>query len=186
MKIEAIQTHYKGYKFRSRLEARWAVFFDTVGIKWEYEQEGYDLGDAGLYLPDFWLPDMNTWAEVKGKEFTREENAKARTLASFGEPGDSNGVLKLVGLPEDYDYINGYYNTYLGVQEVKYLFIYSNNPEFPVNPPVFFMDETAEIVFPIKLTEREYDKQIEDSIWMYMKGIAAAKAARFEHGECPN
>ena len=26
--IKAIETYYKGYRFRSRLEARWAVFFD--------------------------------------------------------------------------------------------------------------------------------------------------------------
>jgi hypothetical protein len=32
--IVAIPTRYKGYHFRSRLEARWAVFFDALGIKW--------------------------------------------------------------------------------------------------------------------------------------------------------
>jgi len=37
------------------LEARWAVFFDALGIKYEYEAEGYDLGGV-WYLPDFWLP----------------------------------------------------------------------------------------------------------------------------------
>lgn len=63
--IKAIETQYKGYRFRSRLEARWAVFFDALGIRWEYEKEGYDLGDAGWYLPDFWLPDYNEWIEVK-------------------------------------------------------------------------------------------------------------------------
>lgn len=41
--IKAIETLYNGYKFRSRLEARWAVFFDAVGSKWEYEKEGFDL-----------------------------------------------------------------------------------------------------------------------------------------------
>lgn len=51
--MKAIETRYKGYRFRSRLEARWAVFFDALGIKWEYEPEGYDLGEAGWYLPDF-------------------------------------------------------------------------------------------------------------------------------------
>jgi len=63
--IKAIETEYKGYRFRSRLEARWAVFFDTLGIAWEYEKEGYDLGKAGWYLPDFWLPEAKTWLEVK-------------------------------------------------------------------------------------------------------------------------
>ena len=42
--IKAIETVYKGYKFRSRLEARWAVFFDALGVEWEYEPEGFELG----------------------------------------------------------------------------------------------------------------------------------------------
>lgn len=63
--IKAIQTHYKGYKFRSRLEARYGVFFDSLGIKWEYEPEGYDLGEHGYYLPDFFLPDYNRYVEIK-------------------------------------------------------------------------------------------------------------------------
>lgn len=63
--IKAIETRYKGCRFRSRLEARWAVFFDTLGVKWEYEKEGYDLGAAGRYLPDFWLPNEQVWVEIK-------------------------------------------------------------------------------------------------------------------------
>jgi hypothetical protein len=61
----AIQTVYKGYLFRSRLEARWAVFFDALGIEWKYEDQGYEVGEH-RYLPDFWLPTMNAWVEVKG------------------------------------------------------------------------------------------------------------------------
>lgn len=41
MKLKAIETEYKGYRFRSRPEARWAVFFDACGVKWDYEPEGY-------------------------------------------------------------------------------------------------------------------------------------------------
>lgn len=63
--IKAIETHYKGYHFRSRLEARWAVFFDALGVWYEYEMEGYDLGKAGWYLPDFWLPRQEIIVEVK-------------------------------------------------------------------------------------------------------------------------
>lgn len=50
MAIKAIQTRYKGYNFRSRLEARWAVFFDALGIKWEYEPEGFEFGESGATL----------------------------------------------------------------------------------------------------------------------------------------
>lgn len=53
MMIKNIETEYNGYKFRSRLEARWAVFFDAAGIKYEYEPEGFDLGNGLRYLPDF-------------------------------------------------------------------------------------------------------------------------------------
>ena len=34
--IKAIETYYKGYRFRSRLEARWAVFFDAACVEYEY------------------------------------------------------------------------------------------------------------------------------------------------------
>ena len=50
--IPAIETSYGGARFRSRLEARWAVFFDEMLIEWEYEPEGYETPD-GRYLPDF-------------------------------------------------------------------------------------------------------------------------------------
>lgn len=66
--IKPIETVYNGYRFRSRLEARWAVFFDALGIKYEYEPEGFDLGEAGWYLPDFLVKsiDGDTWFyEVK-------------------------------------------------------------------------------------------------------------------------
>lgn len=63
--IKPIDTIYNGYRFRSRLEARWAVFFDTLGIRYEYEKEGYDI-DGTWYLPDFWLPDLDCFFEVKG------------------------------------------------------------------------------------------------------------------------
>ncbi len=53
MEIKPIETIYNGYHFRSRLEARWAVFFDALGIEWEYEPEGFDLGGGVYYLPDF-------------------------------------------------------------------------------------------------------------------------------------
>ena len=53
--LSPIETRYKGYRFRSRLEARWAVFFDSIGVEWEYEKQGYNVNGT-KYLPDFWLP----------------------------------------------------------------------------------------------------------------------------------
>lgn len=67
MEIKAIETIYNGYKFRSRLEARWAVFFDALKIEWDYEKEGFELGNGERYLPDFWLPKQKLWVEIKGE-----------------------------------------------------------------------------------------------------------------------
>lgn len=63
--IKPIETVYKGYRLRSRLEARWAVFYDALKIEWQYEPEGFDLGEAGWYLPDFYLPQLRCWIEIK-------------------------------------------------------------------------------------------------------------------------
>ena len=63
--VKPIETVYKGYRFRSRLEARWAVYFDEAGIEYEYEPEGFELSDGTRYLPDFYLPGFQIYAEVK-------------------------------------------------------------------------------------------------------------------------
>jgi hypothetical protein len=62
--ITPIETEYNGCKYRSRLEARWAVFFDSLNISFEYEKEGFDI-DGERYLPDFWIKDWNCWLEIK-------------------------------------------------------------------------------------------------------------------------
>lgn len=46
--MHAIPTTYGGVNFRSRLEARWAAFFDLLGWSWEYEPI-----DLAGYIPDF-------------------------------------------------------------------------------------------------------------------------------------
>lgn len=63
--IKALETRYNGYRFRSRLEARWAVFFDEMGWSYEYEPEGFELDRGIKYLPDFYLPEFNMYVEVK-------------------------------------------------------------------------------------------------------------------------
>lgn len=94
-----IETVYKGYRFRSRLEARWAVFFDVLRWTWEYEREGYDLGLAGWYLPDFWVKPQEEacWIEIKPVMPTEQECAKCAALCEAtrlevflfsGVPGD--------------------------------------------------------------------------------------------------
>jgi len=93
--IKAIPTEYKGHLFRSRLEARWAVFFDACGVEWEYEPEGYDLGDGVRYLPDFLLHDVagrasgDLYVEVKGR-MTAFDAVKIKRFAEAGMPKDGS------------------------------------------------------------------------------------------------
>jgi len=83
-KVKAIETRFDGYHFRSRIEARWAIFFKTCGVRYEYEKEGYDLNGI-WYLCDFWLPRDGAWVEVKGAKPSREEVKKLRLLAQNTE-----------------------------------------------------------------------------------------------------
>lgn len=79
--IKAIETRYKDHRFRSRLEARWAVFFDSLDLKYEYEKEGFHT-PSGLYLPDFWLPRLKTWVEIKGRAPTDAEQDSLSYVAT--------------------------------------------------------------------------------------------------------
>lgn len=98
--MKAIETRIYGCRFRSRLEARWAVALTEQKIMWEYEPEGFDLGDAGFYLPDFWLPQVSMWAEVKPNKPTDKELEKAAVLTKqSGFP-----CLLLIGKPANAAY----------------------------------------------------------------------------------
>ena len=103
--IKAIETRYKGYRFRSRLEARWAVFFDALGLKWEYEPEGFEL-PSGRYLPDFKLLGIGVTRKSIYTEVKPEggDSAKARELANV-----VGSVLLLDGPPD-----NRYYTLLIG------------------------------------------------------------------------
>jgi hypothetical protein len=81
--IKPLETEYQGYRFRSRLEARWAVFYDVLRIPWEYEPQGFDLSSANLgwYLPDFWLPTQRYLIEIKAEYPTDEQTEKLRLVA---------------------------------------------------------------------------------------------------------
>jgi hypothetical protein len=104
--IQAIQTSYRGYRFRSRLEARWAVFLDFLHIQFDYEPEGVILPGNVSYLPDFWLPQVEMWAEVKPNNrrdslaVTNDALYKAAQLAmASGHP-----VVFFDAMPRDTNY----------------------------------------------------------------------------------
>jgi len=160
--IKAIETEYKGYRFRSRIEARWAKYFDVLGIAWEYEREGYDLGEAGWYLPDFWLPQVHMWAEVKGQSFAPDEYNKCAALAR----GTHSSVLMLDGPPD-----NKWYSAIepsggeceYGVTD--YHGYYISESRFYSCPGCPTPDDEGVLTDKAKVA------------------IVAARSARFEHGE---
>lgn len=96
--LRPIETTYCGHRFRSRLEARWAIAFERCGIEWQYEPEGYQL-PAGWYVPDFYLPRFNSglWIEVKpaGRPLTASELDRAKDLARFS----GHTVVFAIGYP---------------------------------------------------------------------------------------
>ena len=131
--IKPIETKYKGYCFRSRLEARWAVFFDALGVEWQYEQEGLDLTDAYqkrvdfkpldpgqrvLYLPDFYLPQQRKYVEIKpygganwwgdGYPLLYEKIVLLGGLLVHGVPGTIDDRTYEICVEGDTDYYFGY------------------------------------------------------------------------------
>lgn len=94
--IRAIETVFDGHKFRSRLEARWALFFKVLSIEYHYEPEGFELGGGCRYLPDFHLPTLGVYAEVKPR--FPLSRAEWRKLILFAVDGGMP-LLLIVGAP---------------------------------------------------------------------------------------
>ena len=49
------EVSYSGIRFRSVLTARWAVFFDILGIEYLHEPQSFRVGTT-IYSPSFFLP----------------------------------------------------------------------------------------------------------------------------------
>lgn len=132
--ISPIPTKYKGYNFRSRLEARWAVFFDNMKIQYHYEIEGFQL-ESGLYLPDFYLPQFKMFAEVKPCEFNDREYDHLFNLSKV----TGKTCLMLIGPPDFTSYRsvcvrtedgNNYYDVDASIDNSYYLvskYFHENN-----------------------------------------------------------
>ncbi|GAB3209763.1 hypothetical protein GCM10027294_25470 [Marinactinospora endophytica] len=107
MTIAARPTWYGGVTFRSALEASWAATLDTLGVEWAYEPETITLPSGTVYVPDFWLPQVGIWIEVKGPGVPRVEKAhalaEARACACEGRCGCAwpGGELVLIGHPAE-------------------------------------------------------------------------------------
>jgi hypothetical protein len=99
MNVRSIPTHYAGHLMRSRVEARWAVFLDTLGVKWTYESQGLEItgndGQIVRYLPDYFIAEWDVYLEIKGPPPNEAERHKAQSLADATE----KAVWLLAGEP---------------------------------------------------------------------------------------
>lgn len=195
--IKPIETFYNGYRFRSRLEARWAVFFDALGVEYEYEPEGFVLPSGKHYLPDFRVKcygkrgdctdkPFDLWIEVKGK-MTQEDADKIQEFAGEWkyvieeQSWDSleNPVLIVGGIPNRSTY---YYDAFHSYDSMDGINIYPWNYEtidgdyFAAYPAVrnghFYLDgdDSNYTTMDPSIIDKAFDK---------------ARKARFEHGETP-
>lgn len=195
--MKAIETHYAGCRFRSRLEARWAVFFDTYRIRWEYEPQGFVCSrrltnwgseDTFPYLPDFWLPDYGMYAEVKGEltppVLTKLADAVASISDNYGGPLDNNDFLFLGPVPRPGSgavpirmrmhkgYLTGHPWTGKKVH-YKWQFEIGNDSD-----GVFTTPEVIETL----MGQRVW-RSLRGHAAKFDRGYTAARMARFEHGE---
>jgi hypothetical protein len=177
--MNPIQTKAYGRRFRSRTEARWAVAFTEYQIKWEYELEGFELR-SGKYLPDFFLPQVDMWAEVKGDRFILDELHKAHDLANATD----KPVLLLIGQPQDLSYFaiepdhsNHNYEKKLEDGTVVRVMDYSpfDSCEYHLDEGRFYAHSGGRGIFPCPF---DYPCNREQPF-----AITAALSARFEHGE---
>jgi hypothetical protein len=91
--MKAIQTRYGGHHFRSRLEARWAVFFDSMEFDWDYEPEGFVLSSGAHYLPDFRVVSPQGhlhWYEIKPRHVVEDPKFRefSGSVSHFSEVGE--------------------------------------------------------------------------------------------------
>lgn len=103
-------TLYNGYLFRSKLEAKWAVFFDALKVPYIYEPDAFVCKDGSQYTPDFFLPQSylrtddvaGIYIEIKPAGWDRNENYLIRIASAFNKglyQGDA--LLLFVGDPMD-------------------------------------------------------------------------------------
>ena len=150
--LKAIDTPYAGHLFRSRTEARWAVFFDHMGLQWQYESEGFQLPTGTRYLPDFRVisPGGNSfWFEVKPRHV--DSDPKFDEFRKACEAEGDRAVL-LNGTPHEY------------VEEWGPFYVFFNEQP-PVVKGKFGLD-----IGPSKLAKR------------ITQAAEAAQKSRFEHG----
>lgn len=193
--LKAVETVYKGYRFRSRLETRWAIFFDSLGIEWEYEPEGIVLNNGKCYLPDFYLINFNCYFEVKRKGIKNtREGQEAVAKISDGMEQDSWAGIIAFGDPMDDDLVIFCQETDDGGGGSYELEVTIGLAPWNFRPHLFSYNDRRERSFytcfgeegeVIPMNTPEYDTYSYDDFVSHrvVNARLLARQARFEHGE---
>lgn len=187
--IQAIETRYAGCRFRSRLEARWAVFFDTLGAAWEYEPQGFLVGDSKRpYLPDFkvhrtWT-DQPLWIEVKGTDETLDFGL----LGDAVKDGGLGGPIALLGpVPEPTPPpMHGFLRNIFGVPCMVKGFLLPRLGVMQIGREHELGELDSQYADPIAGPAKGRGPWVMTEILDHpqvSEAYAAARSARFEHGE---
>lgn len=177
--MKAIETRYAGCRFRSRLEARWAVFFDALNIEWQYEPQGYQLQSGRQYLPDFFLPggwsrsQAGLYLEIKGAV---PEGAELERVGEFSEIPIGDDRL---GLAETRIAIGDIPRSYsdLWLWEVEREKVYAPSPS--TGKVELRMGAGWQLI----LAEDWLCLFGRHEAHLVARALEAARSARFEHGE---
>jgi len=99
--IKTKPTFYKGVWFDSRTEAKYALAWDLLGIRYKIEEEKYTDHEGRGFIPDFYLPDYQLWVEVASDR----PEAQARKIPRCHALADatSQAVLLTKGFPAESD-----------------------------------------------------------------------------------
>ena len=174
MEIKAINTIYKNYKFRSRLEARWAVFLDELGVKYEYETEGYNLHYNGYYLPDFTIVYLGKTIFLEIKKSTDAQYAKS--LAPYLTDDDASAKCCELSMMHK--------NTFVLLVcgdpfEHKATWFKDGCLEYPCAAICF----DNESISPTPYEDQEIEYEESKRKYIHRDAAIVARQARFEHGE---
>lgn len=184
--LNPIETEFNGYRFRSRLEARWAVFLTALGVVYYYEHEGFNL-EGKQYLPDFWLPALQCFIEIKGAPPTEEEQRLARLLALTAHK-PVYLFAGNVGLPTQAD---GYSSWKFDSEVTEPDFWWSECQDcrtIGLYRPPDLHARPCTCVAPETLTPESFVDLVSTYRCNSSRLVAAynrARGARFEHGETP-
>ena len=196
MEIKPIETEYNGYRFRSRLEARWAVFFDEARIRYDYEPEGFEIkiSDSELirYLPDFYLPDFDIYCEVKPNDKKLfEESSKLGWMVDFCGPMSKGlillGPIPYYEFPEYPAHDMLYWDKGVALKRVRFKERRHGYPTELITEEDGLAYTTSEIPACASVEATFYDESTngDKDAGIETFSYSAARKARFEFGETP-